>query len=100
MPSISIGQYISNLRVSGVLFIFILFHIEIPAACNRGLHGLSRSQKRYARLIWVNTAAKVLPENVSDSASLKILFEPRHDKTNKMSVRPAKTQISLDIRPI
>ena len=24
--------------------------------------------------------------------------EPRHDKTNKMSVRPAKTQIGLDIR--
>ena len=24
-------------------------------------------------------------------------FEPRHDKTNKMSVRPAKTQISLGI---
>ena len=23
--------------------------------------------------------------------------EPRHDKTNKMSVRPAKTQISLSI---
>ena len=27
-------------------------------------------------------------------------FEPRHDKTNKMSVRPAKTQISLGIRPL
>ena len=26
--------------------------------------------------------------------------EPRHDKTNKMSVRPAKTQINLDIRPV
>ena len=26
--------------------------------------------------------------------------EPRHDKTNKMSVRPAKTQISLSIRPV
>ena len=25
-------------------------------------------------------------------------FEPRHDKTNKMTVRPAKTQISLGIR--
>ena len=25
--------------------------------------------------------------------------KPRHDKTNKMSVRPAKTQISLGIRP-
>ena len=27
-------------------------------------------------------------------------FEPRDDKTNKMSVRPAKTQISLGIRPV
>ena len=27
-------------------------------------------------------------------------YEPRHDKTNKMSVGPAKTQISLGIRPI
>ena len=26
------------------------------------------------------------------------LFEPRHDKINKMRVRPAKTQISLGIR--
>ena len=26
--------------------------------------------------------------------------EPRHDKTNKMSVRPAKTQISLGIHPV
>ena len=25
--------------------------------------------------------------------------EPQHDKTNKISVRPAKTHISLDIRP-
>ena len=28
------------------------------------------------------------------------IIEPRHDKTNKMSVRPAKTQISLGIRPV
>ena len=27
-------------------------------------------------------------------------FKPSHDKTNKMSVRPAKTQISLGIRPV
>ena len=26
--------------------------------------------------------------------------EPRHDTTNEMSVRPAKTQISLGIRPV
>ena len=35
---------------------------------------------------------------------LKILSlgitEPPHDKTNKMTVRPAKTQISLGIRPV
>ena len=29
-----------------------------------------------------------------------MLYKPRHDKTNKMSVRPAKTQISLVIRPV
>ena len=27
-------------------------------------------------------------------------IEPQHDKTNKMSVRPVKTQISLGIRPV
>ena len=28
------------------------------------------------------------------------LYEPRRDKTNKVSVRPAETQISLGIRPV
>ena len=28
------------------------------------------------------------------------MCEPRHDKSNKMRLRPAKTQISLDIRPV
>ena len=27
-------------------------------------------------------------------------FEPRHDKSNKLVVRPAKTQVSLGIRPV
>ena len=30
----------------------------------------------------------------------KVKIEPPHDKTNKMTVRPAKTQISLGIRPV
>ena len=30
----------------------------------------------------------------------KMLYEPRHDKTNKVTVRPAKTQISLGVRPV
>ena len=29
-----------------------------------------------------------------------ILYEPPQDKTNKMTVRPAKTQISLSIIPV
>ena len=35
---------------------------------------------------------------VSNCPSL--LYEPPHDKTNKMNVRPAKTQISLGIHPV
>ena len=30
----------------------------------------------------------------------QLLYEPRHDKTNKVTVRLAKTQISLCIRPV
>ena len=32
-----------------------------------------------------------------ETACIAYLFEPRQDKTNKMAVRPAKTQISLGI---
>ena len=34
------------------------------------------------------------------STTGKRLYEPRHDKTNKVSVRPAKTRISRGIRPV
>ena len=34
------------------------------------------------------------------NSKTKPLNEPPRDKTNKMTVRPAKTQISLDIRPV
>ena len=30
----------------------------------------------------------------------RLKYEPRHNKTNKLSVRPAKTQISLGIYPV
>ena len=42
--------------------------------------------------------------SVPDAAALvlsaTVTFEPPRDKTNKVSVRPAKTQISLGIRPV
>ena len=34
------------------------------------------------------------------SESESPIYEPPHDKTNKMSVRPTKTQISLGSRPV
>ena len=44
-----------------------------------------------------------VPSHLVDSSGLAnwtSLFEPRHDKTNTIRVRPAKTQISLIIRPV
>ena len=42
-----------------------------------------------------------------ESSSFRLLqymyfssFQPHHDKTNKITVHPAKTQISLGIRPV
>ena len=31
---------------------------------------------------------------------IRLIFEPQHDKTNKIAVRPTKTQISLGMRPV
>ena len=38
--------------------------------------------------------------NALHTNPITLNFEPPHDKTNKMTVRPAKTQISLGIRPV
>ena len=48
-----------------------------------------------------NTCFWLLCSFVSKESSLTLLIhEPPHDKTNKMSKRPAKTQISLGICPV
>ena len=40
------------------------------------------------------------PDDFKLLSTIVQLYEPRHDKTNKMSVCPAKTQISLGICPV
>ena len=55
----------------------------------------SETLHNYLRLHWV-----VLDKFYLYGASPIKLCEPRHDKTNKVTVRPAKTQISLGIRPV
>ena len=51
--------------------------------------------------IQINPDLNALPDFATDPG-LHCLsrFEPPHNKTNKMTVRPAKTQISLGIRPV
>ena len=42
---------------------------------------------------------KLLP-NSALKVCTKVTYEPWHEKNNKVSVHPAKAQISLDIRPV
>ena len=35
-----------------------------------------------------------------NNTGCRLLNEPPHDKANKMTVHPAKTQISMGIRPV
>ena len=48
--------------------------------------------------------AEVLCLDIHESLAVckveKCEHEPRHVKTNKVTVRPAKTQVSLGIRPV
>ena len=56
---------------------------------------------RMRRLAWTFAARIGDKYQIRLTRSIyRMANEPRHDKTNKMSVRPAKTQISLDIRPV
>ena len=44
--------------------------------------------------------SRVVSEETDERFSYPGQFEPPHDKTKKMTVRTAKTQISLGIRPV
>ena len=50
------------------------------------------------QLVYAPNTCIYLEKNDSDIFILyRHVYEPRHDKINKMSMRPAKTEISLDI---
>ena len=52
-------------------------------------------------LIWHRSAPCLVSHYcMVKNQRLMTTFEPRHDQTNKVTVRPAKTQISLGIRPV
>ena len=62
------------------------------------VHHLSNSS-RSALLRFTKTEREALVA-VYVNVSVVQIVEPRHNKTNKVTVRPAKTQISLGIRPV
>ena len=43
---------------------------------------------------------KPVEGKVNEKAMIRNRYEPPHDKTKKMTVRPAKTQMSLGIHPV
>ena len=49
---------------------------------------------------WSEPATLVIQTKESGKTFLSYTFQPQHDKTIKVTVRPAKTQISLGIRPV
>ena len=51
-------------------------------------------------VVWDSQQRTVHAHRRTDSHLQNRYYEPRHDKTNKMSVRQEMTQISLDIRPV
>ena len=58
-------------------------------------------RSRYAHTPFGHETKRGPMDTVASSAGdAEFTSEPRHDKTNKVNVRPAKTQISLGIRPV
>ena len=65
--------------------------------------GWEKLQKCHCTGLWLSMSGlKLTAQNSSlpNYTYMLSLYEPPHDKTNKMPVLPAKTQISLGIRPV
>ena len=84
------SQLRGNTIFNNFIELFFLVNILDPVLRNprRDLQGAPQSKIQALRR-----------KQEEEEKNVKLLNETRHDKTNKMSVRPAKTQISLGIRP-
>ena len=51
-------------------------------------------------MIQMKLSQELVSGQESESIDAEMSFQPPHDKTNNVFVRPAKTQISLGIRPV
>ena len=69
------------------------YNAPFPLSEFRGLHSVRLNRFNQPQ-------TRVYPVNNIKSITLLPTNEPPRDKTNKMTLRPAKTQISLGIRPV
>ena len=56
--------------------------------------------KVFSKIVIASGEASLFVKALLVVVRLATVFEPPHDKTNKITLRPAKTQISLGIRPV
>ena len=80
------------------MFVLLIFHIQFSTK-------KWKSQVLNSQILmeWCPIIMKILKiwrQLCHSPTSYSSLFEPQHDKTNKVSVCPAKTRISLGIRPV
>ena len=76
--------------------LFVSHRLILPE-CERSLLMIQSSLRQSCSLTLVGVTSLFCLKRVITS---KAANEPPRDKTNTMTVRPAKTQISLDIRPV
>ena len=75
-------------RMPRLIWVFAWRRLILLVLSCRGLYRKSEKQK-FGQF-------EIVPESYSNNN----INEPRHDKTNNVAVCPAKTQISLGIRPV
>ena len=94
---VSISERVSCIHVWRTPFSVIPIHGTVHHKNENWTDGNSLSRK-------IQMCYCVKCTRVSGNLSLMLsnfcIFEPRPDKINKVAVRPAKTQISLGIRPV
>ena len=98
---------VTRLGVYSLQWVKLMIHFQVRNSLKSrtlfqmGVLACCKSNRRSQKLSPLAEMARSLP---SASTPLKIIIflasEPPHGITNKMDVRPAKTQISLGIRPV
>ena len=93
-------QYFGGSNVGPLPLLFL--HDKMHLQCNKTFVTTHICQYGVFNSLFLKTQTRVLPKHVLNNLLLIPVKtnEPRHAKTNQLSVRQAKTQISLGIRPV